>query len=133
MWDLLNQLYKRFGLWALLFVALAFATVWFVAHINAQPCEQVSVFGLIKYTKECGNSPGSGSGNDKKCGEFRQHLGENGREQAALRHEIARLESAASKGDTHARNALEESLTRLNALKRDGQEIEAQIQSQCPH
>ncbi|MBA3036733.1 MAG: hypothetical protein FP814_09595 [Desulfobacterium sp.] len=128
MWDLLNQLYKRFGLWALLFVALAFGSVWLVAHIVAPPCEKVSVyFGLIEYKKACGNPPGT------KCQELRQHLQMNGAQQADLRHKIIRLESEVNKGNSDAQKALEESLGQLNALKEDGQNIEAQIQSQCPH
>lgn len=128
MWDLLNQLYKRFGLWVFLAIALVFSVIWGVAHKNAQPCEQVSILGLIKYTKSCGgNGGGNGGNNGNICRELQQHIRNNSEEQDRLRQEISRLESAASKGDVHARRALEESHERLKALEQQGNEIKRQI------
>jgi hypothetical protein len=52
MGDLLNQLYKNYGLRALLGLAAVVATIWFLAHRMAPPCERISIFfGLIEYTK----------------------------------------------------------------------------------
>ena len=52
MWDLLNQLYKNFGLRALFGIAAVFMTIWLVAHTMASPCEKISIFfGLIEYKK----------------------------------------------------------------------------------
>ncbi|MFH2047711.1 MAG: hypothetical protein ABIK92_21510 [Pseudomonadota bacterium] len=128
MWDLLNQLYKRFGLWSLLFAALAFGFVWGIAHINAQPCEQVSVFfGLIEYKKVCDNGPR----NNTICQELQQHFDENVSHQDALKSEIQRLESAESKGDAHARVALEEAFEQLKTLEQGRHEIEQQIEREC--
>jgi hypothetical protein len=131
MWDLLNQLYKRFGLWTFLFIALAFGTVWVVLHIVTPPCEQVSVFGIIKYPKSCEHEGKHNQGDATKCRELRQHFENNNKQQDAQRREIKRLESAASRGDVHARSALEKSFERLKALEQQGNEIKRQMDRNC--
>jgi hypothetical protein len=128
MWDLLAELYKRLGGWALLGTGVMLATVWAISHLIAEPCEQVSVFGLIEYTKACREN---GRGSGQACESLRHDLGRNAEKQADLRRDIMRHESAVARGDRGAQTGLEMALQRLGDLEREGREIEGQMQRQC--
>jgi len=50
--NLIAELTKRFGLWAILALILAGALVWVIAHSQAKPGEKVSIlWGMVEYTK----------------------------------------------------------------------------------
>ncbi|MEA2083449.1 MAG: hypothetical protein U9O82_04240 [Thermodesulfobacteriota bacterium] len=50
--NLIDDLTKRFGLWAILVLLLLGALVWVIAHSQAKPGEKVSIlWGMVEYTK----------------------------------------------------------------------------------
>ncbi len=52
MQDLIALLIKRFGPWVILALILVGVAVWFIAHLNAEPGEKISLFwGMVEYTK----------------------------------------------------------------------------------
>lgn len=53
-YDLLIQIWRRYGVVFLVVCALLFFGAWFFAHYLAEPGSQVSVWGLFAYTKKGG-------------------------------------------------------------------------------
>ena len=50
--NIITELIKRYGIWAILALALAGTTIWVVAHSQAKPGDKVSIlWGMVEYTK----------------------------------------------------------------------------------
>jgi hypothetical protein len=50
--NIIIELMKRYGIWAILALSVTGATVWFVAHSQAKPGDKVSIlWGMVEYTK----------------------------------------------------------------------------------
>ena len=50
--NIITELMRRYGIWAILALSVAGATVWAVAHSQAKPGDKVSIlWGMVEYTK----------------------------------------------------------------------------------
>jgi hypothetical protein len=50
--NIVTELLKRYGTWAILALVITGATVWAVAHYQAKPGNKVSIlWGMVEYTK----------------------------------------------------------------------------------
>lgn len=129
MWDLLNQLYKRFGLWALLGVALVCAAIWVGVHIGAQPCEKVSIFfGLIEYKKAGCLEPRPPR---TDCKEWRHLLDVKEEQLDMARQDLAHIQRAASAGDRDAQRALPQRRQFVQSLESEIGELREKIFRNC--
>ncbi|MDO8947803.1 MAG: hypothetical protein Q7U88_11705 [Desulfocapsaceae bacterium] len=134
MWDLLTQLYKRFGLWALLGVALVFGAVWWLTDINAQPCEKVSVFfGFIEYNKACNPPPPTPPIDvTTECQELQQLLEQKHGNYDKLKQLVYELQAQVKEGNLDAQTELQKSTKRLKELQNQIHDLAAQQQIKCP-
>jgi len=134
MWDLLTQLYKRFGLWALLGVALVFGAGWWFADYNAQPGERVSVwFGFIEYNKAF-NPPQltPPNGETTECQELQRLLERKHENYDELKQLVDELQAQVTEGNLDAQTELQKSKRRLNELQNGIHDLAAQLQIECP-
>lgn len=50
--NIMTELMRRYGMWVIPALLVAGATVWFVAHYQAEPGDEVSIlWGMVEYTK----------------------------------------------------------------------------------
>ncbi len=50
--NIITELMRRYGIWAILALLVVGTTVWFVAHYQAEPGDELSIlWGMVEYTK----------------------------------------------------------------------------------
>lgn len=131
MWELLNQLYKRFGAAALLGAALLAAVVWVVVHILTPPCETVSVFfRLVEYKKPCPIPPNNGRP-PSECPQLRGEIEKPRAELKRERQVLRDMEKAANGGDPDAQHALPQQAKKVLDLEQNLARFAEDVRRRC--